>query len=93
MSLPARPFPAEFFSIDELATLAGSPQRARIIGWLNAARVPHVVGLHGWPLVYRTKLLAREDQQEEAKRPELVFDASGLYGTKRKHRQRPDSDS
>lgn len=49
--------PPEFFAISELIALAGTPQRGRLLGWLREARVAHVIGLHGWPLVYRHALL------------------------------------
>jgi hypothetical protein len=48
--------PPEFFSAEELAELAGSPQRSRQIAWLRKERIAHTVSLGGDPLVYRDKL-------------------------------------
>ncbi|WP_366524849.1 DUF4224 domain-containing protein [Ferrovum sp.] len=79
--------PPEFFSIPELQTLSGAVQRARIIGWLASARVLHVVGLHGWPMVYRTNLLP--DAKQEAQNGGPTFDFTAAYApTSRKAQNR-----
>lgn len=75
--------PAEFFSIAELQKLAGSPQRGRIIKWLADSKVQYVIGLHGWPLVYRTRLLPYQPSEVQNDSPSN-FDFNGIYGASRK---------
>lgn len=55
MSHPA--LPPEFFQVAELIALSDRTRRADICAWLREAGIAHVVGRHGWPLVYRDKLL------------------------------------
>lgn len=74
--------PAEFFAIDELQRLAGSPQRARIIKWLHNNKVRHVVGIHGWPLVYRTNLLPHSETKAQNDDP-TQFDFTAAHATSR----------
>lgn len=89
MSTPA--FPAEFFRLDELQAMAGSPQRARIIAWLKANRIPHVTGLHGYPLVYRANLLPGAPAEAQNVQPAPVFDFSAIHAPRRTptHRRAP----
>jgi hypothetical protein len=75
--------PDEFFSIAELQATAGSPQRARIIAWLISSRVPHVIGLHGWPLVYRDRLLPQHYSEAQNASPTQTFDFSAIHATRR----------
>ena len=75
--------PDEFFSITELQRLAGSPQRARIIAWLISSRVPHIIGLHGWPLVYRDRLLPQHNSEAQNASPTPAFDFSAIHAPRR----------
>lgn len=69
--------PNEFFSIPELQATSGFQQRAHIAAWLRDSNVPHVVGRHGWPVVYRTKLLPeRAEASENADTNQFDFKAA-----------------
>lgn len=68
--------PPEFFSPAELSALSGTPQRARVIAWLKDCGIPHVIGLHRWPLVYRDRLLPQSHTQEHNERPKFNFSAA-----------------
>ena len=74
--------PPEFFSPAELGAMAGTPQRGRIVAWLRDCGIPHVIGLHRWPLVYRTRLLPTTALEEQNERPK--FDFSAARATSRK---------
>lgn len=68
--------PPEFFTIEELAELAGSPQRSRQIAWLRKERIAHTVSLGGEPLVYRDKLYTGSaDVQNAPSAQQPNFDA------------------
>lgn len=75
--------PDEFFSIAELQKSIGSPQRGRIIRWLKNNNVQHLIGLHGWPLVYRAQLLPHQPSEAQNDSPVYDIDFSGIYGTRR----------
>lgn len=68
--------PPEFFTAEEMAELAGSPQRSRQIAWLVKERIAHTVSLGGDPLVYRDKLYTGSaDAQNSTTVPQPNFDA------------------
>lgn len=75
--------PDEFFSIAELQAMAGSPQRTLVAAWLRECNVPHVIGRHGWPIVYRTKLLP-ESAEASHNADTNSFDFKAARATSRK---------
>lgn len=77
-------FPPEFFQFDELVRLSGSPQRARIIHWMVENRIPHVIGMHGYPLVYRTNLLPAAPEAAQNAQSEPTFDFSAAIHAPRR---------
>ncbi|MDA8093384.1 MAG: DUF4224 domain-containing protein [Betaproteobacteria bacterium] len=81
--------PPEFFSVAELQALSGATQRARLIQWLKGARVLHVVGLHGWPMVYRTNLLPNSGNEAHNALPAFDFSAAHATSRKASHRRTP----
>lgn len=81
--MSAPDLPAEFFSVAELIRTAGSPQRKRVIAWLSGNHVPHVVGLHGWPLVYRSNLLPQPRPEAQNDSPTQTFDFAAIHATRR----------
>lgn len=88
--LAARQWPGEIFPLEELTTLAGSPQRSRIISWLRERGIKHTVNLHGDPIVYRNALYDGSGKQDAAHRAETIdFDFSNLKnGTSRTPKER-----
>lgn len=81
--------PPEFFTIPELQAMSGRKQRAGILGWLGAAKIQYVTGLHGWPMVYRTLLLPKSTQ--EAQNDAILFDFSAAHATRRTPARRKQS--
>lgn len=80
--------PAEFFSIAELQAIAGSPQRCRVIEWIKNNKVAHVIGLHGWPVIYRTHLLPQQPTEAQNASPANLFDYSAAHASRRSSSQR-----
>lgn len=78
--LPA--LPPDFFQPAELQAITGRKQRAHILQWLKNSGIPHVVGLHGWPMVYRSNMLPQ--QGKEAQNDHPIFDFSAAHATSRK---------
>ena len=68
-------FPPEFFSPSELSAMAGTPQYSKVIEWLKAANITFVIGRHGWPLVYRQKLIPTLGEAQNAT-TEFNFEAA-----------------
>lgn len=53
--------------------MAGTPQRSLIVQWLKDAHVPFIVGRHGWPLVYRDKMLPMSATEARNEEPEFDY--------------------
>ena len=43
----------------QLAELAGSSRKSRVIAWLDSKRIPYLIGLDGWPRVSAAVVGAR----------------------------------
>lgn len=82
-------YPAEFFTPDELQAMLGHG-RARVIASLREAKVPHIIGREGWPLVYRSRLLPGAAQEPHNADP-AVIDFAAIHATRRPaaHRAKP----
>ncbi|MDB5813520.1 MAG: hypothetical protein JWN23_637 [Rhodocyclales bacterium] len=80
--------PQEFFSIAELVAMLGPQRRDGLIGLLKAANVSFVVGRHGWPLVYRDRLLpGTEASEQDSTTPSFNFDAIHAASRTSAHRR------
>ncbi len=84
MSGSAHPtLPLEFFSIAELVGMLGPQRRDGLIQVLKEANVSFVVGRHGWPLVYRDKLLPATVTIETSLSEVPTFNFDAIHATSR----------
>lgn len=81
--MPTPILPDNFFSIAEIQHLSGRKQRARIIAWLSENRVPHIIGRHGWPLVYRDRLLPQTSSEAQNATPPSPFNFAAIHAPRR----------
>jgi len=51
----------------EMADFAGSPQKARQIGFLRLNGIPHYVDAHGWPVVLWRHIDPQRQPSEDRK--------------------------
>lgn len=80
-SYPA--LPDEFFSIAELVGALGPSRRDGLIQVLKEAKVSFIVGRHGWPLVYRERLLPASDTQEQSVTPAPTHNFDAIHAASR----------
>lgn len=77
--------PPEFFQVQELINALGPQRRAGLIELLKASNVSFVVGQHGWPLVYRDRLLpsGAHVDQDTSPAPAQPFDFTAIHAPSR----------
>lgn len=81
--MPTPTLPDEFFSVAEIQEISGRRQRARIIAWLETSRIPHIIGRHGWPLVYRDRLLPQPNREAQNDSLISTFNFAAIHATRR----------
>lgn len=61
-----------FLTPDELCELSGAKRRSNIQQWLDAQRIPYLIGADGWPRVSRAVVCSRLGESlNPAREPKL----------------------